>query len=76
MLLESGGLDEESLKEIVLSAIKRHGDEQGRILIEDLYRVLRREHAINRILAGKMLVKLYQEGRIQPVQYYYVRRVK
>jgi len=69
-------LDEESLKEIVLSAIKRHGDEQGRILIEDLYRVLRREHAINRILAGKMLVKLYQEGRIQPVQYYYVRRVK
>ena len=76
MLLEGGGLDEESLKEIVLSAIKRHGDEQGRILIEDLYRVLRREHAINRILAGKMLVKLYQEGRIQPVQYYYVRRVK
>lgn len=48
-------------------------DDSGRVLIEDVYRLLKHEYNIDRISTGKAIIKLYQEGKITPCEYYYIR---
>jgi len=55
---------------IILSII----EESEAILIEDLYRLLKQKYGINRVEAGKCLIKLCGEGKISSHQYYYVKR--
>ncbi|RJS82553.1 hypothetical protein DRO47_00785 [Candidatus Bathyarchaeota archaeon] len=64
----------EEVKSAVLSVIDKFCDDSGKILIEDVYRILKKEYGIDRVSAGKAIVKLYEEGKVAPSEYYYVRR--
>lgn len=64
----------EEVESVILSVIDRFCDDSGKILIEDVYRILKKEYGIDRVSAGKAIIKLYKEGKIAPLEYYYVRR--
>ena len=64
----------EKAESAILSVIDKFCDDSGKILIEDIYRILKKEYGIDRVSAGKAMVKLYRDGKISPFEYYYVRR--
>ena len=55
---------------LILSILK----ESEPILIEDLYRLLKQRYGIGRVEAGKHLIELCREGKIESYRYYYVKR--
>ncbi|HDM88831.1 MAG TPA: hypothetical protein ENG65_02425 [Candidatus Bathyarchaeota archaeon] len=62
------------VEEVILSVIDEFSDETGKIAIEDIYRILKQRYNIDRISAGKAIVRLYGKGKIAPIEYYYLRR--
>ena len=65
----------EKVESAILSVIDRFCDDSGKILIEDVYHILKKEYGIDRVSAGKAMVKLYRERKVAPSEYYYVRRI-
>ena len=64
------------MKAIILSLVDKHSNESSMVSIEDLYQHLKREYGINRVLAGKLIVELFKEGKICLAQYSYIRRTQ
>jgi len=48
--------------------------ESGMARIEDFYDRLKEKHGIDRVTAGRLVVELFREGRLQSPSYHYIRR--
>ncbi len=58
----------------IFTVMDEYGDESGKMLIEDIYRLLKREYDIDRVSAGKIVIELCKVGKISSVDYYHLRR--
>jgi len=65
----------DEIESAVFAVMDEHGDESGKILIEEVYRLLKQEHDIDRVAAGKAIIDLSKRGKIAPCEYYSLRRV-
>ena len=63
------------IESAIFAVMDRFGDKSGKILIEDVYRLLKQEYNIDRLSAGKAVVELCKRGEIASFEYYYLRRV-
>ena len=63
------------IESAIFAVMDRLGDKSGKILIEDVYRLLKQEYNIDRLSAGKAVVELCKRGKIASFEYYYLRGV-
>jgi len=63
----------ESIRTAVLSTIDEIGKESGMARIEDLYDRLKEKYNIDRVTAGKMVVELFKEGKLQSPLYHFIK---
>lgn len=66
----------ESIRGIILSTIDEMCIESGMVRIEDFYDRLKEMYNIDRVTAGKVVVELYKEGKLQSPLYHYIARAK
>ena len=63
----------ESTRKAILSIIDELSKESGMVRIEDFYDCLKEKHNIDRVTAGKMVVELYKEGKLQSPLYHFIK---
>ncbi len=62
------------IKSAIFDIMDKSSSDSGRILIEDVYRLLKQEYNIDRVSAGKAIIELCKSGEIASYEYYYLRR--
>ena len=63
----------EFIRSTVLSIIDEVSQESGMARIEDFYDRLKEKHNIDRVAAGKIVVELFKEGKLQSPMYHFIK---
>jgi hypothetical protein len=63
----------ESIRVVILSTIDEMSKESGMARIEDFYDYLKEKHSIDRVTAGKVVVELFKEGKLQSPLYHFIK---
>jgi hypothetical protein len=63
----------ESIRTAILSTIAEMSKESGMARIEDFYDRLKEKHNIDRVTAGKVVVELFKEGKVQSPLYHFLK---
>jgi Mg2+/Co2+ transporter CorC len=65
----------DEIESVIFAVMDEYGDASGKILIEDIYRLLNQKHDIDRVSAGKAIIELSKRGKIDSCEYYYLKRL-
>lgn len=63
----------EFIRSAVLSIIDEISMESGMARIEDFYDRLKEKYNIDRVAAGKIVVELFKEGKLQSPMYHFIK---